>query len=301
MRALLDSLWRAAAYCLHRRVIMLSLMPLVLMAAMTFAVAYFFWEDAQDQVRSLLDSWHMLTTLNDWLAGVGMAGLKTVLAPFVVLCLATPVVVVLSLLAVAAFMTPAMVKLVANRRFPLLERRHGGGLIASLTGSVFATVVALLVLLVSIPLWFVPPLVLVLPPLIWGWLTYRVMSYDVLAEHASPEERREVIRRHRPALLGIGVVTGYLGAAPSVVWASGMVFVVAAPLLIPVAIWIYTLVFAFSSLWFAHYALAALTALRHERRGPPPSDLQRIAAPAAAPVVDPNPPVAAPGRLLPPL
>jgi hypothetical protein len=35
-----------------------------------------------------------------------------------------------------------------------------------------------------------------------------------------------------------------------------------APLLVPVAIWIYTLVFAFSSLWFAHYTLAALQKMR---------------------------------------
>jgi len=35
--------------------------------------------------------------------------------------------------------------------------------------------------------------------------------------------------------------------------------------LVPLAIWIYTLVFAFSALWFAHYALAALQSLRSER------------------------------------
>jgi len=35
-----------------------------------------------------------------------------------------------------------------------------------------------------------------------------------------------------------------------------------APILVPVAIWIYTLVFAFSSLWFTHYTLEALEQLR---------------------------------------
>ena len=35
--------------------------------------------------------------------------------------------------------------------------------------------------------------------------------------------------------------------------------------LVPLAIWIYTLVFAFSSLWFTHYGLAALQRLRAER------------------------------------
>ncbi|MEP7098923.1 MAG: hypothetical protein ABI781_00345, partial [Burkholderiales bacterium] len=40
--------------------------------------------------------------------------------------------------------------------------------------------------------------------------------------------------------------------------------IVFAPVLVPVAIWIYTLVFAFSALWFAHFALAALQALRRD-------------------------------------
>ena len=66
-----------------------------------------------------------------------------------------------------------------------------------------------------------PPLILVLPPLIWGWLTYRVMAFDALAEHASREERRESFAGTGRWLLGIGVLTGYLGAAPSIVWASG--------------------------------------------------------------------------------
>jgi len=104
--------------------------------------------------------------------------------------------------------------------------------------------------------------VLILPPLIWGWLTYRVMAYDALADHASTEERRLLFKTHRFQLLGIGIVSGYLGALPSVLWASGAMFIAMAPVLVPLAIWIYMLVFAFASLWFAHYALAALAQLR---------------------------------------
>jgi hypothetical protein len=115
------------------------------------------------------------------------------------------------------------------------------------------------------PLWLIPPLVLILPPLIWGWLTYRVMSFDALAEHASPEERVTLLRAHRLPLLCIGVLCGYLGAAPSIVWASGLLFAAAFFVLVPIAIWIYTLVFAFSALWFAHYCLDALAQLRAQR------------------------------------
>ena len=88
------------------------------------------------------------------------------------------------------------------------------------------------------------------------------MSFDALAEHASRQERLALMRGHRLPLLGIGIVTGYLGAAPALVWAVSVVSLVFAPLLIVVSVWLYTLVFAFSALWFIHYALAALEALR---------------------------------------
>ena len=162
-----------------------------------------------------------------------------------------------------------------------------------------STVVALLALLISIPLWFVPPLVLILPPLIWGWLTYRVMTYDVLADHASREERLELVKRHRGSLLGMGILTGYLGAAPSLVWASGALVIVFAPVLVPLAVWIYTLVFAFSALWFAHYALSALQALRAERDEVQVVPAARSASPGALLIEDVTPRPAPPA--LPPL
>lgn len=287
MKLLLDSFWRAAAYCLHPRVIALSLLPLVLMVAIALGLGYFYWDNAIDSVRAAFESWSIYVTLAGWLVSIGLPGLQSALAPLVVVFLVTPLIVVGSLLAVAVLMSPSILSLVAERRFSTLEKKRGGSFFASAFLSLGATLIALLALLVSIPFWFIPPLVLILPPLIWGWLTYRVLSYDMLAEHASVDERQTLLRRHRASLLGIGVLTGYLGAAPSVVWASGvLLFVAMAPVLVPVAIWIYTLVFAFSALWFAHYLLAALEALRGERPGAiPPAPPQFEPAPDASELV----------------
>ncbi len=267
MSKLLDSFWRAVMYCLHPRVIALSVLPLVIMAALSLGLGYFFWSDAVEFVRQQLGDHAMVNTMVGWLEGLGLSSLRLVLAPALLLFLAIPVIVVVSLLFVAIFMTPAMVALVAERRFPQLERKKGGSLLASLFWSLGSTLMAMIAMVVSMPLWLIPPLILILPPLIWGWLTYRVMSYDALVDHASSSERRQIFREHRGALLGIGVLSGYLGAAPSLIWASGAMFVAMAPLLVPLAIWIYTLVFAFSSLWFSHYALAALEELRKKNNG----------------------------------
>jgi hypothetical protein len=58
-------------------------------------------------------------------------------------------------------------------------------------------------------------------------------------------------------------------------------FVAMAPILVPVAIWVYTLVFAFSSLWFTHYALSALQQLRARGEAPAGSSPVAPASPAA--------------------
>jgi len=264
MNLLFESFWRAAAYCLYPRVIALSFLPLALMASFAVGLCYFFWDMALDWVRELLDSSSLITTFWAWLQSVGAGNLKIVAAPLIVIFSVTPVLVLLCLLVVTIMMTPSLTSLVVERRFLLMERKKGGSFFFSLIWSLGSTLLALIAMVISVPLWLVPPLILILPPLIWGWLTYRVMTFDVLARHASADERREIFKRHRASLLGIGVVSGYLGAAPSLVWASGAIFAPAFVILVPFAIWLYTLVFAFSSLWFAHYALAALEKLRAE-------------------------------------
>jgi len=269
-------------YCLHPRVIALSVLPLVIMVAISLGLGYFFWSDAVEAIRSQLSNYELLNTMVRWLEGLGLGNLRMVLAPALLLCLAIPVIVIVSLLFVAMLMTPAMVALVAERRFPQLERKQGGSMLASLFWSLGSTLLAVIALVVSIPLWLIPPLILVLPPLIWGWLTYRVMSYDAMVDHASSQERRQIFKEHRMPLLAIGVLSGYLGAAPSLIWASGAMFVAMAPLLVPIAIWIYTLVFAFSSLWFAHYVLAALEQLRRRNNALASDPLVQAAVESAA-------------------
>jgi hypothetical protein len=277
MPLLLDSFWRAMAYCARPRVLLLSLLPLLLIGVAALLLGHFYWDAAVLLVAGWMQSSGLMGSFWSWLGSWGAGNLPAVVAPLIVLVVVVPVVVVVSLLVVAVLLTPALVSLVAERRFPELQRKHGASFVHSVVWSLSSIVLALLALFASMPLWLIPPLVLVLPPLIWGWLTYRVMAFDALAEHADREERLLILRRHRLPLLVIGLISGYLGAAPAIVWASGLVFAAAFAVLIPVGIWIYTLVFAFSSLWFAHYCLAALNDVRGAK--PPP-----LVSPPAVPV-----------------
>ena len=206
----------------------------------------------------------MSQSLLSWLDRMGLEGLRAALVPLLLLILVVPLVVVLSLLLVAWMITPSVVTLVRSRRFPALASRHRTPVWRSVTVSLVTTFVALGGLALTLPLWLIPLFALVVPPLIWGWLTYRVMAHDTLADFATPEEQQALLQRHRTTLLVMGVVCGYLGAAPAAVWALGVLTIVLAPFVLIVSLWLYTLVFVFSSLWFAHFLLSALSVLRSE-------------------------------------
>ena len=305
VKQILTSFQVAVLYCFHPRIIALSMVPFLTVSALAFTWSHFHWKGAVDAIRASLLEFDIVKEGVHWLTGLGMVGADTLLASAVLLALVVPVIVIATLLLVALFMTPVMVGMIAAKRFPKLERNKGGSWMGSLMWSIGSTVIASVLMLVSIPFWWVPPVVLVVPPLIWGWLTFRVMSYDALANYATVQERGEIFKEHQVPLLAMGVISGYLGATPSLLWASGAVFVALAPVLLPLALWMYTLVFILSSLWFAHYTLGALEQLRKKKNTPAPAPakvepVKFIMHLEPAPVPPPPPAPAPPAPAAPP-
>lgn len=259
---MVDAAWRALAYCLHPRVIYLSLLPLLLAAVGLGLLSWFGWEPGVAAVRHALDSWGISHAVLAWLDRAGLGFLRTAAAPFLLVLMIVPLVIVLCLLLVAGLMTPSLVKLVRQRRFPGLLDREATPWWRSLLWSAGASLTALALFVVSLPLWLMPIFAVLVPPVIWGWLTYRVMAFDTLVDVATPQERDALLKRHHTGLLAMGILCGYIGAAPAALWAMGALTVILAPLMLLLSVWLYTLVFAFSSLWFAHFLLAALQAQR---------------------------------------
>lgn len=283
MGLLLDSFWRALAYLLMPRVIGLSLLPLLLAGGLAVGLAWFYWEPAVDGVHAVLESGSLIEPALKWIETWLGPNFRVMLASILIVAAAAPVLLALSLMLVALLMTPSIVKLVAERRFPALERKKGAAFWQGVLWSLGCTLLALLGVLVTMPFWLIPGVVLILPPLIWGWLTTRVMCFDTLADHASQDERRSLMGLHQWQLLLIGIASGFLSAVPSLLWAFSVTALVFAPVLILVSVWLYTLLFAFSSLWFAHYLLAALQAQRLREAAARADVAAASATPAAIP------------------
>ena len=264
MNDILRALGRALVSLLHPRMLWLTAMPFIVSGLIWGAVIWFGWEPFTDFLRVWLEQWQFTQWIYRFFGFFGVDSVRMALAPFILVALLVPLIVVTALLLIAGWSMPAVLRHLSRRHFIHLEARQGGSFWGSLGQSLGATVVFLVAALVTLPLWLVPPFFAIVPPLLWGWLTYRVMTYDALAFHASPEERRRIIRERRLPLLVIGVATGLLGSLPTLLWVSSVIMIVLFPVIALLAIWLYVVIFVFSALWFAHYCLRALSRLRLE-------------------------------------
>lgn len=270
MHAVFDAFWRAVLYCLHPRVIVLSLLPVAAAAALAFALGQLVWAQAVDGLGAWLESSATLTWMSSWLEAVGLPRLTAVLPHVILLVALTPAVVLVSLGAVSLVMAPALVRLVAHKRFAQLQTRRSMPWWQGPLRTLWSIALGLIAMVLSLPMWLVPPLILLVPPLIWGWLTCRVLAFDALAQHASVDERRALMAQHKYRLLGMGLVVGLMGTGPSLIWSTGLMAIAMAPLLLPVSIWLYVMVFSFACLWFIHFCLMALQTLRTHAAAPVP-------------------------------
>ncbi|MBR8315911.1 EI24 domain-containing protein [Burkholderia dolosa] len=266
MNDLLRSFVRAVASALHPRMLWLTLMPFVVSALFWGVVLWFSWQTLVDAARGALDGFVLTAALYRAFDAIGMSQLHAVVAPFVVVSLAIPLIVLTVLLLIASLSMPVVVKHLSARQFAALEMKRGGTFFGSVFNSLGTALAGVVLLVVTIPLWLIPPFFALLPPLIWGWLTYRVMTYDALAQHASRDERRALVRRHRWPLIGIGIATGLLGTVPTFVWVSSVWMMVLFPFVAAAMIWVYAFILVFSALWFGHYCLRALEDLRATSR-----------------------------------
>jgi hypothetical protein len=128
------------------------------------------------------------------------------------------------LIFISLFSVPVVVRQL-ERSYPDLAKSHGGSIVGSVFQTLGSTLVFLVLILITLPLWLIPPFFALIPPVLWGWLTYRVMTYDALAEHATAEERKTLMKRHRVPLLMIGVAVGLLGSAPTLLWVWSAVII----------------------------------------------------------------------------
>lgn len=244
---------------LHPRIIWLTFRPFILISLLWGLIFFFIWERSIALMSELITNSFITSWLADLMTAAGWEELRAVVAPLLFVGLMIPLITISLLIFVAFTSVPAVVRhLSKQKNYSTLYEAKGGGLLGSIGYAFISILMCLLLLLMTLPFWWIPPMVAIIPPLLWGWLTMRLMTYDVLAQHASEEERISLITKHKWSLLAMGVISGLMGAVPTFFWATSAFALVFFPVVSFFALWIYSMVFIFSALWFAHFLLEAL-------------------------------------------
>jgi hypothetical protein len=262
MQTILRAYGRALRLQLRPKTLLLALLPFVAALVLWGVLLAFTLQPLIDLVQDSFTEYGWFRQAGSVLGALGLGALKTIIVPLLAMWLLLPAMILTALLFVGVAAMPAAVRAGAQRYFPQLERRDGGSFLGGLWVALSSFVLFALLWLAALPLYAVAPLALAVHAALFAWLTARVMAYDALSAHASPEERRALMRLHRWPLLAMGLAAGLLGAVPTMLWLSGPLAVLLFPLVAAVAILLYVLVFHFTALWFACYCLDALTALR---------------------------------------
>ncbi len=266
LQTVIKSFGLALVGSMHPRMMWLSFRPFLIVSVLWGCLIWLTWTPALEILSIFLTTSIFTSWIQDGLIWAGFENARAWIAPLFFVMLLIPLICI-SLLVLIAFTTvPAIVNSVARQSaYKDLECRRGGGLFGSIVHTLWSALICLALVMLTLPVWWLPPLVAVLPPLLWGWLTMRLMSYDVLAKHASVEERDLLLEKYRWSLFSMGITAGLLGAVPTFFWATSALALVLFPIVSFVALWVYSLIFVFAALWFTHFLLAALKDLRGEQ------------------------------------
>ena len=219
--SILGSVLYGLANLLHPRMLWLMVWPMLVALAIWGIAAIALWTRMAVWLAELLRHW-----LEPAAGFVRFDfGNATLIAANVALFLLfVPLVYLTALFILGVFGMQKMVDYVAQRSFPALQRRHGGSVAGSVWNGVASVAGMLLLFVVPLPLWLLPPLWPLIPLAIFSWVNQRLLRFDALGEHADADEMTRIFRQRRGALLVLGLLLALLAYVPFVGFIGPVVF-----------------------------------------------------------------------------
>ena len=212
MHPVLAALTAALRDLREPRVLALALVPPLAALAVWLGLAWAFADEWARWVAGWIATASWLAWLRDW----GLAPVFIWASGIAAFVLLAPVMFVTAVLVTELIAMPVIVPLVAERRFPRLERRRGGTVAGSVWNAATSVVLFAVLWLLSLPLWLTGIGALALPALVSAFFNQRVFRYDALAEHASAAEYRAVVQAAGGRLYALGLALAALYYVPLV-------------------------------------------------------------------------------------
>jgi hypothetical protein len=217
MKPVFAALGYGALNLLHPRMLWLMTWPILVALAVWGIAAAFLWTSTALRIAGLIQRGLDLVHLS-------FADAALIAGHVVLFLLFVPLVYLTALFILGVFGLGEMVDHVAATSFPNLERRHGGGVLGSAWNGIAALLGMLVMGIVTLPLWLVPPLWPVMPIAIFAWMNQRLLRYDALADHAGRDEMRLIFRERRGHLYLLGLLLALLAYVPLLGFVAPVLF-----------------------------------------------------------------------------
>lgn len=236
MDAIVLAFKRALRSQIHPKMIVALFMPFIIALLGGILLFWFLWSPLTGWFNEYLSQLDIIDNLDRWLLTVGLFSIKLYIIPIMAVALLLPIAGVLGLVIAAIFVMPVVLNHIQSRQYPDVTRRGKnvvaiGTVNAIVVGAIFA-----LGWLITMPLWLFPPFALILPIFWWAYAYNKIMRVDAIVEHASPTERKQILKQQSTNSWIIGLILSLINLLPPL-W-----------IVLPV----------FSALVFAHYSLQAL-------------------------------------------
>lgn len=243
--AVTRALGRAIQSQLQPKMLALLIGPFVLSLLVWTLVSWLVWDPLTSSLGSyLFDGGGMMSRFNAMLAGWGLPAPKSWMPKFFTFMLVVPLMLVTAVVLTSLLAMPVVIRHLQKTDYADVNREGSLAVVTSLSNTVVSLVIFTVGYICTIPLWFIPPLILVVPWLWWGWLNSRIMRLDSALEHASTSERNALIQEHKGDYRLLGFAVAALNYIPPL-------FIIA-PVL--------------GALAFAHYSLDTLRNKRNTLR-----------------------------------
>ena len=212
MRDVVAALTRAAGNLFDPRIIAIVFLPMLASLVLWTVLAWLFWGAWTGGIVGAMTS----TTVAGWLQDWSATWVIDYTAALVVLVAVLPAMLVTALLITEIVAMPVIVKFVAGRYHPDLQRAAGGTLAGSIGNAAIGISVFAVLWICTLPLWLTGIGAVLAPVLTSAYLSQRLFRYDALAEHASPEEFVQLVRVSRGDLFLLGILLSLLLYVPVV-------------------------------------------------------------------------------------
>ena len=209
MTPVLDSLARALRDLFSLRVLWVVIWPMLVAMLLWLALGITFWSTFSGWLAQGLDA----IGIQVWLSELEPVWVANGIQALLHLMLFVPMVMLTALVLTALFAMPALIRVVAERDYPQLKRKNGGGIVGSVWNAVIAIVVFVALWLVTLPLWLIG-IGMIIPFVAAAYLNQRLFRYDAIAEHASANEMATLFKSERGGWWGLGLLTGLVQFIP---------------------------------------------------------------------------------------